>query len=327
MKVFDLFDPFFAFDVVVDELHRAWTIKRADSDDVLDTADIEALAAIRNAATFHLEDAESLAPVVDIKRRTVVAGYEVDVEIRHLCVDETHRFLHDRERAQTQEVHLEHAQVGERAHGVLRDDFVFLALTERDEFIQRAVAYDHAGGMNARVAAQALEHGGVVPELANGCLVLDGRLQLGVLFAGLLEVDIQLVRDHLCHAVAIRVAPAQHAGDIADHALCAERAEGDDLRHGPLAVFLAHILDHLAPAFHAEVHIDIGRADALGVQEPFKNKPVAERVDIGDSQHIRYEGTSCRAAARAHGNAAVLRMANEIPDDQKIADEPGFLDH
>ena len=327
MQVFDLFDPFFAFDVVVDELHRAWTIKRADGDDVLDTADIKSLAAIRDATAFHLEDAECFAAIVDIECRTVVDRNGVDVEIRHLRVNEPHRLLHDCECAQAEEVHFEHAKVGEWAHGILGDDLVFLALAERDEFIQRAVADDHAGSMDARVAAQTLEHSGVVPELAHGCLVLDGRLQLRVLLTGLLEVDIQLVRDHLCHAVAVRVAPAQHAGDIADHALRAQCSEGDDLRHGSFAVFLAHILDHLAPALHAEVHIDIGRADALGVQEPLKNKPVAERVDIGDAQHIRDEGTSRRAAARAHGNTAVLRMADEIPDDQKIADEPGFLDH
>ena len=208
MQVFDLFDPLFALDVVVDELHRAWTIKRTDGDDVLDTADIESLAAIRNATAFHLENAKRFASVVNIKGGFVVAGYEVDVEIWHLRVDESHRLLHDRERAQAEEVHFEHAEVGERAHGILGDDFVFLAPAERDEFIERTVAYDDTRRMDARVAAQAFEHGGVVPKLANGGLVLDGALQLGVLFAGLLEVDIQLVWDHLRHAVAIRVAPA-----------------------------------------------------------------------------------------------------------------------
>ena len=207
------------------------------------------------------------------------------------------------------------------------DDLVFLAPAERDEFIERTVAYDDTCGMDARIAAQAFEHGGVVPELAHRSLVLDGGLQLGILLAGLLEVDIQLVRDHLRHAVAIRVAPSEHAGDIADHAFCAQCAEGDDLRHRSFAVFLAYILDHLASALHAEVHIDIRRADALGVQEPFKNQPVAERVDICDAQHIRDERSCCRTTAGTNGNAAILRVADEIPDDEEIADEPGFLDH
>ena len=90
---------------------------------------------------------------------------------------------------------------------------------------------------------------------------------------------------------------------------------------------MAHILDHLAPALHAEIHIDIRRADALGVQEPLKNEPVAERVDIRDSQHIRDEGACRRASAGTNGNAAFLRVADEIPHDEKIADESCFFYH
>jgi hypothetical protein len=38
----------------------------------------------------------------------------------------------------------------------LGDDFVFLAPAERDELVQRAVADHDAGGMDTRVAAEAL---------------------------------------------------------------------------------------------------------------------------------------------------------------------------
>ena len=327
MVVLDCVRLQLALYVVVDKLHRTWAIERTDGDDVLDAADIKSLAAICNAAAFHLEDAKCFASVVDVEGGPVVAGNEVDVKIRHLCVDESHGFLHDRQRAQAEEVHLQHSQVGERAHGVLGDNLVFLAPAKWDELIERTVADDDASGVDAGIAAQAFEQRGVVPELSHRGLILDGCLKFGIFLARLLEIDAQFVGNHLCHAVTVRVAPTQHTGDIADHTLRAQRAEGDDLRDRTLAVFLAHIFDDLAPALHAEIDINIWRADALGVQEPLKNEPVAERVDIGDSEHIRDQGTRRRAATWTHRNAALPCMADKIPDDQKITDESGFFDH
>ena len=89
-------------------------------------------------------------------------------------MNETHGFLHDRERAKPQEIHLQHAEVGERSHRILGHDLVFLASAEWNELVQWTVADDHAGGVDACVAAQALKHGGVVPELPHGRLILNG---------------------------------------------------------------------------------------------------------------------------------------------------------
>ena len=111
----------------------------------------------------------------------------------------------------------------------MRDDLVFLASAEWDEFVQRTIANDYTGGMDARVAAQALQHSGIVPELTDGSLILDGGSQFGVLFFGTLQVNIQLIGDHFSDPVAVTITPAQHAADIANYAFCSERTEGDNL--------------------------------------------------------------------------------------------------
>jgi hypothetical protein len=54
------------------------------------------------------------------------------------------------------------------------------------------------------------------------------------------------------------------------------------------AVFLADVFDDFRPARLAEVDVDIRRADALGIEEPFENQAEAQRITIGDAQRLRH---------------------------------------
>ena len=108
VQVFDFFETLLALDIFRNELHRTRTIKRANGDDVFDAADIESFAATGDAATLHLENAQRFTPIVDIKSGFVVRGNGIDVEIGIRNVNESHGFLHDRERAKPQEIHLQH---------------------------------------------------------------------------------------------------------------------------------------------------------------------------------------------------------------------------
>ena len=150
--------------------------------------------------------------------------------------------------------------------------------------------------MDATIAGESLENAGVAPELGSGGFLFDGFLQLGVLIdraglflpflLGAVERDIELVRNHPRDTVGVAVAPAEDAADIADDALRSQGAEGDNLGDGHRAVLLADILDHLAPSILAEVDVDIGGADTVGVQESLEKESVTERIEIGDSEHI-----------------------------------------
>src|SRR6202035_5877173 len=104
-------------------------------------------------------------------------------------------------------------------------------------------------------------------------------------------------------------------------------AEGDDLGDLLAAVLLGDILNHLAAAVGAEVDIDIGHADALGIQEALKQQAVLERIDIGDLHGIADQAAGGRATAGTDGYRTRFREANEVPDDQKIAGKLHLLDH
>ena len=57
----------------------------------------------------------------------------------------------------------------------------------------------------------------------------------------------------------------------------------DDLTHGVFPVLPPDVVDHLAPAFEAEVNVDVGHRDTLRIQESFEEQVVLERTEVGDT--------------------------------------------
>jgi len=51
-----------------------------------------------------------------------------------------------------------------------------------------------------------------------------------------------------------------------------ERAKVTDLTNRIAAVFLPHVLDHLAPPLETEVDIDVGHRDAFRIQESLNRR-------------------------------------------------------
>ena len=68
-----------------------------------------------------------------------------------------------------------------------------------------------------------------------------------------------------------------------------------------------------------------GGIDALGIEEPFEKQAVTNRIDVGNFQQIGHQGTGCRAARDAR-NALASAITHKVADDEKVADEAGFLD-
>ena len=119
----------------------------------------------------------------------------------------------------------------------------------------------------------------------------------------------------------------EHAAHVFDGGARAQRVEGDDLRHLLAAVFLGDVLDHFAAAVHAEIDVDIGHADALGIEEALEQQAVLQRVDIGDRHGVADQAAGGRTAARADGDVLRFGVADEVPDDQEVARELHLLDH
>src|SRR6185436_18297484 len=81
------------------------------------------------------------------------------------------------------------------------------------------------------------------------------------------------------------------------------------------------VLDHFATAVFAEVDVDVRGADALFVQEALEDQVALDRVDVGDAHGVGHEAAGRRAAARAHRDALLARVADEVPDDEEVARE------
>ena len=199
--------PFFSLDVIRDQVHRARAEKREDGDDVVDSPDVELPAHAGHAAAFQLEDPHRLAAVEQGDGSFIVEGNGFQIEPRFAHVDEFDGVLDEREGLQTQEIHLQQAEIVQRTARVLGDDLLPLVPGERDVFVEIPVADDDAGRVHPRVAGEALEDERVVPHLPRGGFGLDGLFQLGVFLGGRRERQGLggLDGDHLGKPVAVTV--------------------------------------------------------------------------------------------------------------------------
>ena len=93
------------------------------------------------------------------------------------------------------------------------------------------------------------------------------------------------------------------------------------------AVFSRYIVDDLAPAFNAEVNVDIRHGDALRVQKALKKEAVFDRVDIRNLKTVG-NYTSCRRAAPgADRYALCFGVADKVRGDEKIVREAHIANH
>ena len=113
---------------------------------------------------------------------------------------------------------------------------------------------------------------------------------------------------------------------VLNHLLCLQGAECANLNDPVGAILLADILDDLVPAAFAEVDIEVRGADALRVEEPFKEKVVFKRVDMRDSYKIRNQGACAGPTPRPQRDSDLCGIVQEIPDHQVVADESHALD-
>ncbi len=195
-------------------------------------------------------------------------------------------------------------------HVPLRHDLLFVALgdlVERHQLVERLRRDDDAGGVHRGVAGEPLQAARRPRRSARTSGSLSTSAASGVDLARRLGERLGHVGDQLGDAVDLGVGDPHHAADVADHRLGRQGPEGDDLRHPVAAVLLAHVVDDLAPPAHAEVDVDVGHADAVGVQEALEQQVVLQRVDVGDAQRVGDHRARRRAAPRPHRDVLFSR--------------------
>ena len=146
-----------------------------------------------------------------------------------------------------------------------------------------------------------------------------GLAQIGDFFEGLVDGHADGCGNELGDAIDVAIGHVEGAAAILDGALGGHGVEGDDLRDLLAAVLAGDVFDDFAAAVHAEVDVDIGHGDALGIEEALEEQRVLERVDVGDLHGVGDERAGCRAAAGADGDAVIARVLDEVPDDEEVA--------
>ena len=175
-------------------------------------------------------------------------------------------------------------------------------LVERRVVGDRAGRNDDAGGVNRRVARHAFEAAADVDDFLDLRVLRRHVLENRVLRERLVERHVERRRDLLRDSIDVGVRHLQHAPDVPDDCLRLHRPEGDDLRDILASVLPGDVVDHLAAAPLAEVHVDVGHRDAFGVQEALEEQIEIDRIDVGDAHAPRDERAGRRSSAWADRN-------------------------
>ena len=331
----DLLQPVLAQRVVVVRVraHRPRPVEREHRGDVLEVVRAHQLQQRAHRPAVELEHPERVAAGQQLVRVRVVQLQVLQVQVEApVPLDVLQGVGDDRQVAQAQEVHLDQPQALAGRVVELGDHLAVLeAAHDRDDVDDRVGAHDHAGGVDAPLALEALDALGGLEDL--------GRLRVGgdqlaevrglavALGLGVLDVaqrDVlghdgrrQRLGERLAHAERV----AEHARGVLERLLGLDGAVGDDHRHAFVAVLLGDVLDDLGAAAVIEVDVEVGHGDAFGVQEAFEDQPVLQRIQVGDAHGVGDHRPGAGTAAGANADAVVLGPVDEVGHDQEVAGE------
>src|SRR5262249_14470145 len=150
---------------------------------------------------------------------------------------------------------------------------------------------------------------------------------LGIFFSGRFERDVELVWNHPRDPIGVAVRQTHHPAHVTHHALRLKFSEGDNLCNAAFTVFFADVFENFAATCFTKIDIDVRRGYAIRIKKAFEEQPILERIDVGNSKSVGDKGASGRATARPDRNSAAFREVDEIPYDQDVTDETGFLEH
>ena len=245
MDLGDVLATVFAVDIGRDHaaFQRTGAIQGRCRDDILELVGLHLGQQVTHPAGFQLEDALRFAPLEQSESGLVIEWqvfrHDVDTAMPPHILDCA---VQDCEVSQTQKVHLE--QTGFFDIGPLRQDVVASGnLLERDVLIQRSVGDHNTGGVCARTLGQPFEGHRKVDHLSDLRVFVVLGLEFGTFGQSVLELDVQLFRDHLGDDISAFQIDTQCAANIADSCLGFEGAEGSDLGDVGVSVFLFHILN------------------------------------------------------------------------------------
>ena len=180
--------------------------------------------------------------------------------------------------------------------------------------------------MHGRVARQTFETSCHVYEIADVLLRIVAGFEFRIHLQRFIERDIKFPRNHLGDRVRLSIGQIKNTRDVANDAAGCHGAERDDLHNTVTAVLAHDVVDDLLASLEAEIHINIGHGDSLGIQESLKEQIVAERIEVGDAQRVGHDRTCRRASSRTYRNPVIPRKFNIVPHNKEIIHEPHVPD-
>ena len=173
----------------------------------------------------------------------------------------------------------------------------------------------------------ALHLQGGVDELGDLRVGVIELFQLGGNFQCPFQGHLELHGHQFCHHVHLLIRDTHHTAHIADGVAGGHGTEGNDLRHMIGPVFPIDVINDLLPTLVAEVHVKIGHADALRVQEALEDQIVPDGVDIRDAYAVGRNAACTGTTARAHRDALTFGVIDVVPDDKVVVGVAHGFDH
>ena len=287
---------------------RSRSIERVERRDVVETGRREATHELTHLVALELEDPDRVAEAQHLEDLRVVERHVVDVHLDAVTASDVLQGpLDDREVAQSQEVHLQQAELLDGGRLVLRDDRRVLGRTGRTGLAlhrhvveQRVLRDDDRGRVDAVLTALVDEaHRDVDGVLDLGVALVErakfGRLDVAALVARRrLEAGLErqvLTHHERRHRLGDLVAELRRVAEdtrrVAHRGARLDGRERHDLGDVVRAVAFGGVADHVAAVALVEVHVDVGHGATPRVQEPFEDQAVAQRVDVHDAQAVR----------------------------------------
>ena len=235
--------------------------------------------------------------------------------------------LYQSEGLQPEEVHLHESAFLYLGHRILRGDRSRLRICiERHIVVKILPADDNACGMEGGVPAQSLKTAGCVEELCVDSAAALYLLEPRFFVECLCQRHLGIFWNQGTDLVGFLVWDIKDTGNIFHNSLWLERSERDDLSNPVLTVMLRNVVDNLAPAFEAEVNIEIRERYAFRIEEPLEEQVVLYRIDVGDCYRICDKGTSAASSSRSDRNSVGLCPVDVIPDNEEVGREVHLYD-
>ena len=308
--------------------HRAGPVEGDERDEVLELRRLDLAQGLAHARRLELEHARGLPASQHRVRLGVVERDSGDIEAAPARrANEIDRLVDHVEVAQTEEVHLQEAEIDHVVHADLRHDLrVRSLLLQRHDLDQRLRPDDDAGSVDRVRSRQALERLRELDDLLRHRVGVDRLPELGPTLESIFQGLARAFRHELRDPVDDAVGDVEHAAGIPDRRSRRHGREGDDLGHAVPAVLLRDVVDDPIAPRDGEVDVHVGEVLARRVQEPLEEQPVAQRVDVRDLEAVRSQRSGGRPAAGADADPVRLREVDEVPHDQEVVREAHLLD-